>query len=112
RFAYPKASAAWDLTKHVAGTPLSFAKVRIAYGVAGVHPPVFSNVNAYGTSVLTDSYIQPNGLYTIYRGNEGVVSETTLGNTDIKPERNREIEGGFDFALFKNRLALGVTYYD
>jgi hypothetical protein len=112
RFAYPKASAAWDLTRYVGATPLSFAKAHVAFGVAGKQPPVFSNVNAYLTSTLTDGYLDPSGLYTIYRGNEGVVSETTLGNADISPERTREIEAGVDFAFFKNRLSLGVTYYD
>ncbi|MSR36497.1 MAG: SusC/RagA family TonB-linked outer membrane protein [Gemmatimonadetes bacterium] len=112
RFMYPKASAAWDLTKYVDNTPLSFAKARLAYGVAGKQPPVFSNVNAYATGTVTDGWLSPNGLYTIYRGNEGVVSGSTLGNSGIKPERTREIEGGIDFALFSNRMSLGLTYYD
>jgi TonB-linked SusC/RagA family outer membrane protein len=112
RFAYPKASAAWDFTRHVASTPLSFAKVRAAFGITGDQPPVYSNINAFGVATATDSWLNPNGLYTIYRGNEGVVSESTLGNANIKPERTREIEGGIDFALFDNRLSLGVTYYD
>ena len=111
RFAYPKASAAWDFSRYVDQTPVSFAKVRLAFGVAGKQPPVYSNVNAFETGTLTDGWLSPNGLYTIYRGNEGVVSQGTLGNSGIKPERTREIEGGIDLAFFANRLALGATYY-
>ncbi len=111
RFAYPKFSTAWDFSQYVENTPLSFGKVRFAYGVAGKQPPVFSNVNAFETATITDGWLFPNGLQTIYRGNEGVVSETTLGNKDIKPERTAEYEVGTDLAFLDNRLSLGFTYY-
>ena len=111
RFTYPKASAAWDFSKYVAGTPLSFAKARVAFGIAGKQPPVFSNVNSFETRRLTDIFLPETGLETIYGGAEGVVSQTTLGNANIRPERTREIEGGLDFALFDDRLSIGVTYY-
>ena len=53
----------------------------------------------------------PNGLLSIYGGNEGVLSETILGNSEIKPERTTEYEAGADVAFLDNRLSLGVTYY-
>ncbi|GMV05124.1 MAG: SusC/RagA family TonB-linked outer membrane protein [Gemmatimonadota bacterium] len=111
RFAYPKMSAAWDFSDYVQETPLSFGKVRFAYGVAGKQPPVFSNVNAYQTATITDGWLNPNGLQTIYLGNEGVVSEGTLGNSDIKPERTAEFEGGVDLAFLDNKVSLALTYY-
>ena len=111
RFAYPKASAAWEFTRHVQSTPLSFGKVRLAYGVAGKQPPIFSNVNAFQTGTITDGWLQPNGLETIYQGNEGVISQATLGNSDIRPERTAEYEVGADLASLNNRLSLGMTYY-
>jgi hypothetical protein len=36
----------------------------------------------------------------------------SLGNDHIRPERTREIEGGFDLTTLNNRVSLGVTYYD
>lgn len=111
RFAYPKFSAAWDFSDYVQETPFSFGKVRFAYGVAGKQPPVFSNVNAFQTATITDGWLSPNGLQTIYLGNEGVVSEGTLGNSDIKPERTAEFEGGLDLAFLENRVSLALTYY-
>ena len=111
RFAYPKVSAAWDFTRHVEGTPLSFGKLRAAYGVAGKQPPIFSNVSAFRTGTITDGWLNPNGLETIYQGNEGVISEPTLGNGDIRPERTSEYEVGADLAFLDSRLSLGVTYY-
>jgi len=112
RFVYPKASAAWDFTRYVENaTPLSFAEARFAFGIAGKQPPVYSNVSSYETRNISDGWLTT-GLNTIYGGRDGVVSERTLGNTDIKPERTREWEAGFDLAFLDNRLSFGVTYYN
>jgi TonB-linked SusC/RagA family outer membrane protein len=113
RFAYPKASLAWDFTQHVEeSTPLSFAKARFAFGIAGKQPTIYSNVNSFQTATITDGWLNPNGLETIYGGFDGVVSEPTLGNADIQPERTREWETGIDLAFLDNRLSFGVTYYE
>jgi TonB-linked SusC/RagA family outer membrane protein len=112
RFAYPKFSSAWDFTRHVEeSTPLTFAKARFAFGIAGKQPPIFSNVNSYETRNISDGWLTT-GLNTIYAGSDGVVSERVLGNTDIKPERTREWETGVDLAFLDNRLSFGVTYYN
>ena len=111
RFFYPKASVAWDFTERADGLGLSFAKVRAAYGVAGKQPALYSNVSSYTTGTFTDGWLSPNGLQSIYAGNEGVFIEAILGNNDIKPERTTEYEAGVDFALLDNRLSFGVTYY-
>ena len=42
----------------------------------------------------------------------GVANSFTLGNEGLKPERQREYEGGFDAAFFGDRAQLDVTYYD
>lgn len=111
RFMYPKASAAWDFSRYVENTPLTFAKARFAFGIAGKQPPVFSNVNAYQTANIVDGWLTT-GLYTIYAGSDGVVSESTLGNDAIEPERTREWEAGLDVAFLDNRLSFGLTYYN
>jgi len=101
----------WDLSNRVEDTPLSFAKFRVAYGDAGKQPDVFSNARAYSTAIFTDAWLNPDGLLSIYGGNEGVVIEAILGNNEIKPERTTEYEVGADLAFLDNRLSLGVTYY-
>jgi TonB-linked SusC/RagA family outer membrane protein len=113
RFLYPKASAAYDLSR-LGGIDrlLDFAKVRVAYGVAGVQPPVYSNISGFRTATLQDGWITPNGLETIYAGNDGVVRQLTQGDEDIEPERTREWEAGFDLAFLDNRAAFSLTYYD
>jgi outer membrane receptor protein involved in Fe transport len=111
RFAYPKFSTAWDFSQYVESTPLTFAKARFAFGIAGKQPPIFSNVSAYETRNLNDGWLTT-GLNTTYAGQDGVVSERTLGNEDIKPERTREWEAGLDVAFLDNRLSFGFTYYN
>ncbi len=114
RFAYPRASAAWEFTQlePLAGSSvLDYGKLRLAYGVAGKAPPVFSNVTGFTTTTITDGWILPLGLETIYQGNEGVVREIAIGNEEIDPERTWEIEGGIDLAFFDGRVSTGVTHY-
>ena len=79
RYVYPKASAAWDLSHRVEDTPLSFAKLRVAFGIAGKQPDLFSNVSAFTTGIFTDSWLNPNGLLSIYGGHEGVFKRDHLG---------------------------------
>lgn len=112
RFLYPKFSAAWDVSRYVESTPLSFAKARFAYGIAGKQPPIYSNVNSFVTGTVTDGWLSPNGLETIYAGFDGVLSSGNLGNENIEPERTREWEAGIDVAFLDDRLSLGVTYYN
>jgi TonB-linked SusC/RagA family outer membrane protein len=114
RFFYPGIGASWAFTnlpafENVPG--LSYGKIRASYGVSGRQPPVFSNVSAFTTGTISDGWVSPNGLETIYLGREGVISQNTLGNEDIAPERKAEWEVGGDVAFFDQRLALGVTYY-
>jgi TonB-linked SusC/RagA family outer membrane protein len=109
RFWYPKGSLAWDITQYVPF--FDFAKIRASYGEAGRQPPIYSNVSSFTTDDLTDGWITGSGLNTVYKGFDGVVFENTLGNTSVKPERTKEIEGGLDFAFLNNSLNLGFTTY-
>jgi TonB-linked SusC/RagA family outer membrane protein len=114
RFFYPGIGASWAFSKlpvFDAVPFLSFGKLRASFGTSGRQPPVFSNVNAYQTGYFGDGWLS-NGLYSIYQGNEGVVSQGRLGNPDIKPEEKAELEAGVDLAFLDQRVALGVTYYD
>src|SRR5690606_22103880 len=89
----------------------NFGKLRASWGVSGRMPPIFSNVSAFTTGAFRDSWLST-GLESIYAGNEGVVTQGTLGNPDIEPEEKTEWEVGADVAFLDSRLALGVTYYN
>ncbi len=109
RFWYPKASIAWDFTRYVPG--VDFAKLRAAYGEAGVQPPIYSNVSSFTTGAFADGWVTGAGIETIYKGIDGVFSQNTLGNSGVQPEKTKEWEAGIDLAFLNNGLNLGVTYY-
>ena len=112
RFWYPKASAAWEFTKKFVIPYVNFGKVRAAYGVAGVHPGVYTIISGYQANseyhgIYTNAILGP-----IYNGKTGFRHSTNLGNPNIKPERTREIEYGLDLSMFNDRVGLELTYYD
>jgi TonB-linked SusC/RagA family outer membrane protein len=112
RHTFPKASAAWtwsDLLGNF-GNRLDFGKARLAYGVTGREPAPYSTLNAYNVG----QYYEYGGvgyLKTVFRGQGGLVSSTVLGNSNLKPERTAETEGGIDIGLFGGLTDLSVTAY-
>ncbi len=77
---------------------------RIAFGVSGITPNpgdqlrLFQKVdgNPFG------------GVEPLYGE---MLSLNRLGNTKLRPERAREIEGGFDIDLLNGRFGFDITYY-
>ncbi len=84
-------SSAW-------GRRISTLRLRAAYGETGGQPPSiygrFSNYVGVG-----------------YSGKPGLVAAALMGNPDLKPERQREMEGGLDLGIFADRALIEFTYY-
>jgi TonB-linked SusC/RagA family outer membrane protein len=74
-------------------------KVRAAYGEAGNLTGIsaYSRFNNYGSSS--------------FLGQTSFQTSTQLANTNVRPERQNEIEIGADIAFFDNRLGLTFNYY-
>ncbi|MGH7717830.1 MAG: SusC/RagA family TonB-linked outer membrane protein [Gemmatimonadaceae bacterium] len=101
---YPKVSLSWVLNEEpfferLQPSWVNTFRLRTAYGESGQQPDVFAAVRTFapvsgpaGTSAVTPSL---NGF----------------GNPDLKPERGRELELGFDVGLLNDRLGLDLTYY-
>lgn len=81
------------------GSFIPTLRLRAAYGETGGQPPTlydrFANYNA-----------------TSFSGKPGLVPSTIAPNPNLKPERQREIEAGFDAGFLGDRLSLEATYYD
>jgi TonB-linked SusC/RagA family outer membrane protein len=77
----------------------NFAKLRLAYGESGNLTGIgaYQRFNAYSSN----SFISRAAL----------VSSSTLANTDIKPERQQELEFGVDLGFFKSRLSVSANIY-
>ena len=72
-------------------------KLRAAYGQSG-NPPL---ANSKFTQFFTGNY----------SGQAGVQAGARRGNPNIRPERQAELEGGFDVAGLNSRLSLSVSGY-
>lgn len=115
RFWYPGAGFSWQVSKLPVFDNLSFIdqfKVRANFGVSGRQPPAYVDRSSFNQSTFVDGWVQNAGWTTIYNGKDGVISQVTLGNPAIKPERKTEYEAGFDFGVMGGRAALGFTYYN
>ncbi len=101
-FLYPKISgsvllSSYDFWNSISGTIPEF-KLRAAYGETGNRPPASAKFTALATSNIA--------------GQGGLVPAGTLGSPDIKPERTKEIELGFNATLLKDFATLSFTYYN
>lgn len=92
---YPKLSGSYRFSP-LPGTVDEF-KFRGAWGRAGNQPLYGQKFNLLNPGSV-------GGLQTLALGN------TTVA-LDLRPERQTEVEGGVDAALFSNRLSLEVTAY-
>jgi TonB-dependent SusC/RagA subfamily outer membrane receptor len=95
---YPKINTSWVLSdesffpfKNV----IDLFRARFAFGYAGVQPGPTDRLR-----MLSVDFAVPSDL---------VVS--SIGNTELRPERSNELEGGFDADLWRGRLHLEVTKY-
>ncbi|HEX9827100.1 MAG TPA: SusC/RagA family TonB-linked outer membrane protein [Flavobacteriaceae bacterium] len=101
---YPKASMSYllseeDFWKESFGSTLNSFKVRAAWGQAG-------NLTAIGPFDRLSNYAAIS-----IDGTSGLIAPTRLGNADLKPERQSELEFGIDMGLFDNKVGIELTYY-
>lgn len=100
-FYYPKANAAVNIHKFDFWNKdglLSQLKVRAAYGEAGT----FAGFN--------DRFNLLNG--TLIGGDAGLITSPQRGNGTVGPERQKELELGFDIAMLDNKISLEATFYN
>lgn len=102
---YPKVSGAYIVSnenfwdggiKNV----ISSLKLRAAYGQSGNQ----TGIGSYARLMNYDP--------VLYGGQIGYVSSTLMGNADIRPERQAEIELGFDIGLLRDRLSIEFSYFN
>jgi TonB-linked SusC/RagA family outer membrane protein len=99
---YPKASISWVASEEpgVRTRLPAFVddlRLRIAYGGSGQQPGV-------NTALRTLSPVAGPGGTT-------VLTNSTFGNPDLKPERVLGVEMGFEAGLWKDRVGVDFTFY-
>lgn len=98
---YPKASVSWLALDEAPDRWLNTLRLRAAYGASGVQPGA--------TAALT--------LYEVFTGyvngtNTAAARPNTIGNADLKPERQTELEVGADATFYDGRISVEATYYN
>lgn len=98
---YPGAAFNWNFTRWLDNNYLKFGKFRIAWADVGRDAPgYYYAYQSYSVGTLANTQAQVvNGPETLFAGN-------------IKPERKRELEIGFDTRFFENnRLEANFSFY-
>lgn len=101
---YPKVGASWLISEESffkPGSWLSSLRLRGAWGDSGVQP---GNNDALRFFIPVAATVNGQNVTGVRFGG--------VGNSDLKPERSREIEFGLDAALFSNRVSLEATYFN
>ena len=114
---FPKFSVAYNFLKADAGPPLSggavtFGKLRAAYGEAGQEPAPYLTSTTFNGSTLLSGIVQGTGNVPTYGGYGGLYTNFIRAAENLKPERTRETEVGFDVGLLRDAADLGFTYYN
>ena len=96
---YPKVSGSWVLGEEdffPLKSSVNVLRLRAAYGESGRQPNAFAALRTFAAAT------GPNG--------SSAVTPASLGNSDLRPERGKEIELGFEAGFFK-RLTVDFTYF-
>jgi TonB-linked SusC/RagA family outer membrane protein len=99
---YPKLSASWVVNEEPFFerflNRVNTLKVRGAWGQAGQQPDVFAALRLYAPQT------GPGGV--------PVVTPSSIGNPELKPERGEELELGFDAGFLNDRVTVAYTHYN
>lgn len=111
---FPKASAAWTFSNLLgwdrSANFANYGKLRAAYGETGREPPVYATINAFNSTTLFGSGYG-DFINISQSGFGGLITDPAQGNSNLKPERSKELEAGVDLSLFRQRMDVGFTAY-
>ena len=128
--AFPKVDFSWIAVDRQGTRPLlgvlTLLRPRVAFGLAGTQPGPADRLRLFNVgqfelsspggngSLAVNTPYSCNSTLTLDGGASTVpaVCLNSLGNTQLRPERSTELEGGFDATLWQGRLSLTYTQYD
>ncbi len=100
---YPKFNSSWIISDESffnANTVITSLRLRAAFGQAGIQPGPAARFRSYTSNYLwVDGSQQPTYILS------------SIGNTNVVPERSMEFEGGFEAGILNDRIVLDVTGY-
>ena len=111
---YPGATLSWlaSNTFDLSGTPVSFAKLRLAYGKTGNDPAVYQTEAAYYQGAAGGYFGNGTALEFPFAGYNAYQKSATLASANLAPEMTTEFEVGADVRFFDNRIGIDAAYYN
>ena len=111
---FPKGSVSWNVSRYLGENSrwISFGKLRAAYGEAGVEPLPYLTSTTFNGSTILAGISQGTGLSPTQAGLGGLFTGIVKGAEDLKPERTRETEVGFDVGLLRDAADVSFTWYN
>jgi TonB-linked SusC/RagA family outer membrane protein len=112
---FPKASVAWQFTNALGNKDqkgfFSYGKLRASYGETGKEPIVYQTITALClTCQFGSGFGDVNNLSQ--SNTAGLITNGSAGNSDLKPERQKEFETGLDLGFLNQKVDVGLTYYN
>jgi TonB-linked SusC/RagA family outer membrane protein len=108
---FPAATAAWNFTNYTTlGGLLSQGRVRAAYGETGTEPGVYLTNGFYSSGFFVSTW--SDALLASQGGQGGLFTASRKPQNNLKPERQREFETGFDLGFLNDRADASFTYYN
>ncbi|GAB3695440.1 SusC/RagA family TonB-linked outer membrane protein [Spirosoma flavus] len=99
-FFYPSVSASWVLSNQFRlPTVLSFAKVRASFASVGNDTSPYQTTGVF--NARNPVFSQP-----------AFTAQSTIANTNLKPESITSVEVGADVRFLDDRLGIDLTYYN
>lgn len=115
---YPGATFSFLLSNlleelNVSAGPLSFTKIRLAYGKTGNDAGTYYIYDTFQAGYSSNpGYPQVDDLIFPLAGVNAFTVSNRLGNTTLQPELTSEFEVGAEVKLFGNRIGLDFSYYN
>src|SRR6185437_13104301 len=90
---------------------LSYAKIRGAYGEAGIQPNAYSTLQTYASGFSVGDAGWGDALFINQAGLGGLAQGSLHAQPNLGPERTKEFEAGVDVGLFGSRADASFTGY-
>lgn len=107
---YPGASLSWVATNSfdLSSGPISYLKLRAAYGETGSDPSAYQTYNVINPINLSLGFGR---LTSPFNGVSAFGVSNTIYNEKLEPILTKEYEAGLEIQFFKDRIGLDATFY-
>jgi iron complex outermembrane receptor protein len=101
---YPGASFTWNFTEDFKIPYVNYGKLRLSWADVGRPATRYYALRTYSMGLIGSE---------AYKDVNDITGPSDLFSGDLKPERKREVEAGFDLRFFeRDRLGVDISYYN